>query len=172
MYPPSKRSSDFDKGDDFMKLFKKLKTYFISYAISYTLASLMLSLTSLYANINTSANVWLLNAELNLVCFIISTLMLLTDWIADPSGDCRITPLSSILGFFDVALPVLCLGGSVFGWFDLLSGEILYPLCIITAVYLATLLLFIINGKLTEKAINRRINERKEMMKNEQNNRG
>lgn len=153
-----------------MSIFKRAKKYFVSYCISYTIANLILSIMNYSETIHIYDNVWILNIELSAVCFIIAVLMFFTDFATDPSGEDKITPLGFALGFIDVAVPVLGLGGSVFKWFNLFSKEIIYPLCIIAAVYLATLLLFIINEKITENAINRKINERKEMMRNEQQN--
>ena len=153
-----------------MKLFKRIKKYFISYCISYTIASIMLSVMQFSDSIAIYNNVWLLNIELSAVCLVIAVLMFFSDLFTDPSGEEKITPLGFAIGFFDVAVPVLGLGGPVFKWFDIFSTQVIFPIIIIVAVYLATLALFIINDKLTERAINRKINERKEMMKNEQQN--
>ena len=153
-----------------MTSFKRIKKYFISYCISYTIASMILSALQYIYPVMTDINVWQFNIELSAVCLVIAVLMFFSDYLTDPSGEEKLTPLGFAIGFADVAVPVLGMGGPLFKWFDLFSAQILFPLIIIAAVYLATLALFIINDKLTEKAINRKINERKKKKKNEQQN--
>ncbi len=151
-------------------LLHRLKRYGISYCVSYTMANMILSVMNYIDSINIYDNVWLINIELSAICLIIAVLMFFSDMFISHTEGYGFSVLDMIVGFFDVAVPVLGLGGFVFNWFDLFSYEVIYPLCIIAAVYFATLVLFLINDRMTEKEINKKIKERKEMKRNEQDN--
>ncbi len=146
---------------------KRLKMYGISFCISYTMASLILSILN-YSSELITGSVWLANIQLLVVCFAIAVLMLVTDTIRAPEAmESQLTPGYFALELMDVAIPVLGLGGFVFKWFDVFSLQVLYPICILVVIYFAVFAIFYINSKQTEKELNRRINERKEVLKND-----
>lgn len=146
---------------------ERLKMYGLSCCISYTIASLILSAL----NINSSLmekDVWLANLQLFAVCLVIAVLMLITDTIRDPEEPTsQVTPGYFLIGILDVAVPVLGMGGFLFGWFDVISTQVIYPICILLIVYFAVFAIFYINKRNTEKELNRRINQRKEELKND-----
>lgn len=148
--------------------FKRMKMYGISCCISYTVASLILSALNIGSTLMES-NVWLSNLQLLLVCLVIAVLMLITDTIRDPEGPTsQVTPGYFLVGILDVAVPVLGMGGFLFGWFDVFTVQIIYPICILLVVYFAVFAMFYINKKNTEKELNRRISKRKEVIKNDE----
>ena len=151
-------------------LLKRLKLYGISWCISYTMVSLILSLLNISSEIK-MYNVWHSNVELIALCFVINLLMLITDTIRDPeSPTVQLTAGYFAIQILDVAAPVLLMGGLWFRWFNVFSYEVLYPIVILLAVYFAVFAIFYINSKNTEKELNRRISERKEVMRNDKQN--
>lgn len=148
------------------KIIKNLKksivTCSVSCCASYTLVSVLLSLFSIN---DLKENVWVINLELFIVCFVIALLMLLSNLFSN--DDMGNTKISFLVGFAEVALPVLLLGGPVFNWFDLFSAEMLSPLFILTFVYTTVFFMLYLYGKWVEKNINKKISERKEHINND-----
>lgn len=146
--------------------FKRMKLYGISFCISYTMVSAILSFLNLNSEL-ISGNIWLSNVQILVVCFVIAVLMLITDTIRSPETiESQLTPGFFALELLDVAVPVIGLGGFAFKWFDVFSLQVLYPICILVAVYFAVFAMFYINSKHTEKELNRKISKRKEELKN------
>ena len=146
---------------------KRLKLYGISFCISYTMVSMILSVLNI-GSVLIEGNIWITNLELMLVCLVIAILMLITDLIRTPDTiENPVTPGYIAVMLADVAVPVLGLGGFVFNWFNVFSPQVLYPICILVAVYFAVFAMFYINNKHTEKELNHRISERKEVLKND-----
>ena len=150
---------------------KRLKLYGICTCISYTLVSMILSVLNIGSELVTG-NTWVANVQLFSVCLVISVLMLITDTIKDPeTATTEATPGYILVGLLDVAIPVLGMGGFLYGWFDVFSTQVLYPICILVVVYIAVFAMFYIIGKKTERELNRIINDRKERSSHEKNNR-
>ena len=146
---------------------QRIKIYGISCCISYSAASLILSALNVNSTLMTD-NVWLSNLQLLAVCFVISVLMLITDTIRDPDNHPEeVTPGYILVGIIDTAVPVLGMGGFLFGWFDVLSMQVLFPIAILLIIYFAVFAIFYFSGKNTEKELNRRISERKDDLKND-----
>ena len=154
-----------------MNMKKKLKIYGISCCMSYTFASTILSLLNSYSELITF-NVWNVNLQLFIVCLAIAVLMLISDLtiFRSKDEDDGVSLLQLGVDLFDVAVPVLGLGGPVFHWFDLFSVQILSPILILVAVYLIVFALFYWGMKQTEKELNIMIRKRKEMMKHDEEN--
>lgn len=147
------------------KIMKNLKKSIVACSVSccasYTLASVLISLL----NINEmNYNIWVINIELFFVCFVIALLMLISNAFLDYDNNIKITFL---IGFAEVAVPVLVLGGPVFNWFDLFSPQIISPVLILSFVYIAIFILFYLHGKKVEREINKKISERKERIRND-----
>ena len=140
--------------------------YGVCTCISYTLVNLLLSVLNMNSEL-IRGDLWITNVQLFSVCFVISVLMLITDTVRDPDTATGEPTVGYIgIGLLDVAVPVLGLGGFVYKWFNVFSLEVLYPICILVIVYFVVFGVFYINGRQTEKELNRRISERKEVLNN------
>ena len=144
-----------------------MRNYGISFCASYTLVSVVLSVLNNTGD-QIMGNIWIVNIQLALVCLAIAVLMFVSDTLMNHGEEnVPLSPLGIAMDLLDVAVPVPGLGGFVFHWFNVFSYQILYPVVIMIAAYFVVLLLFIINNKHTEKQLNQKIQERKEMMQHD-----
>lgn len=167
MFRASKRSSVCKGGITVKKeaVKKRVRNYTISLCGSYTLLNVILSLLNQDSALFNGG--WGANLQMFVVCLAIAVLMFITESIRNPDGmKTQITVCEIGIDLIDVAVPVLGLGGPVFHWFELFSFQIIYPICIMIFVYAVIFVLFYINSKQTEKELNRKINERKEVLRN------
>lgn len=76
--------------------------------------------------------------------------------------------MADLLGLFEVAAVILCMGGGLFHWFPWSLAQVAVTVSICTAVYFITRAVIILQVRDTAQKINQKIKERK----NESDNRG
>ncbi len=134
---------------------KKIKFYFSVCCISFTILELVLSTLNACFDLM-SSNLWINNIEMFAVCLCIALLMFITDRFS--KNHSLITKIT--IDLLDILAAVYGLGGIAFKWFTTWDS-IIISFCVILVVYFLVFLIMILNAKITDNKINKKILERK-----------